>query len=255
MWFTLFVILFVVSCSPCSAKAQSGDAYLFQLNQSDWGSVKLIVSPEGVQKSLPKQQLVIQAVPPQWKPIAFWHGGKQICELANDAHERFIYDHGQMSFPKNAKIDRVRTRLKGLIVVKESFRFKPQAFDETDTFIGTFLPTGNANKTRKTIVGVETFRLDDTRCSSAMLAAAGRIMNVVPSVGVALENRMILSDGGRMVRWSLVDWKRTRVNKSDFRVPTNYSQCKNFKEMLNKAISADIDDVARQMNLGAPFGN
>jgi|AGTN01.1.fsa_nt_gi hypothetical protein len=213
--------------------------------------MQILVSRDGLKKTFVRQELVILAVKPKWQPIAFWHRGKQICQIGCHGS---AYDKPPIKLPSNVKTQRIKTKLKGLTVFKECFYFKPEIFDETDTMVGAFMPSGNASKTRVTITGLESFRLEDKAFSAGLIESAGRILDVIPSRGIAIQNSWILRDGGRLGGWYLVDWKHVQLKSSDFALPTNYRLCKSFKELLDKAINADVEDLAKQMDFGRPLG-
>lgn len=236
---------------PAIAKDTEHDALLFHTNHCDWGPMEIYVSKDGIKKTMVKQELVILAVKPNWQPIAFWHKGKQICQIGNHGS---VYDKPLMRLPSNVKTHRIETRLKGLSVLKESFYFKPEVLDETDTMVGAFMPSGNASKSRVTVIGQESFRLEDKAFSSGLIEAAGRILDVVPSQGIAIQNRWILRDGDRLGGWTLVDWRHVSVKSSDFALPRNYTRCNSFKGLLDKAVNADLEDLAKQMDFGRPLG-
>ena len=90
--------------------------------------MQIYVSKDGIKKTMVKQELVFLAVKPNWQPIAFWHKGKQICQIGNHGS---VYDKPPMRLLSNVKTHRIETRLKGLSVLKESFYFKPEILDET----------------------------------------------------------------------------------------------------------------------------
>ncbi len=254
--FTLWVliassILSFALALPAIARDTSHDALLFNTNHSDWGPMQIYVSKDGIKKTMVKQELVILAVKPNWQPIAFWHKGKQICQIGNHGS---VYDKPPMRLPSNVKTHRIETRLKGLSVLKESFYFRPEILDETDTMVGAFMPSGNASKSRVTVIGLESFRLEDKAFSNGLIEAAGRILDVIPSRGIPIQNRWILRGGDRLGGWSLVDWKYIQAKSSDFALPRNYTRCNSFKGLLDKAVNADLEDVARQMDFGRPLG-
>lgn len=244
-------ILFLVSALPAIAGETSQDAFLFNTVHADWGPMQIFVSKDGIKKVMVRQELVVLAVKPKWQPIAFWHKGKQICQIADHGS---AYDKPPLKLPPNVKTHRIKTKLKGLTVFKESFYFEPEIFDETDTMVGAFMPSGNASKSRVTLIGLESFRLEDRAFPSGLIEAAGRILDVVPSCGIAIQNGWILRDGGRLNGWSLVDWKNVQLKSADFALPTDYTRCKSFKELLDKAINSDLEDLARQMDFGRPLG-
>jgi len=244
-------LVFVVLALPAIASDSTQKAFLFNTSHADWGPMQIFISKDGIKKTMVNQELVILAVSPKWQPIAFWHKGKQICQIGNHGS---AYDKPAIKLPSNVKTHRIRTKLKGLTVFRESFYFEPEIFDETDSMVGAFMPSGNAAKSRVTLIGLESFRLEDKAFSRGQIEAAGRILDVVPSRGIAIQNRWITRNGGRMGGWFVVDWKSVQVKSKDFALPKNYTRCNSFKKLLDKAINADLEDLARQMDVGRPLG-
>jgi len=243
----LALMLFATMLQPAHSTDLSGEGYLITVDDADWGRELIYVWPNGIKKVLIKQKFTMVSRKPQWRVIAFRDEGRQICELSNQ-------ENPVMTIPAAAKVTRIKTGLKGLPVIKETYPMKPAVFDETETMVGQFMPSGHTAKTRVIVVGNESFRLDVQGFSPALVQAAGRVMRVIPSDGVVVENKWILSDGKRLPGINLVAWKRVRVKDSDFVPPPNYQSCRSFKEFQGKSITAEMDDLAKQMDFGEPLG-
>ena len=248
----LFLLLGVIVFGTILVPAQSADlgseGYLITVTDADWGPMQFYVSPNGVKKVLIKQKFTLVARKPQWQLFAFRDENKQICRMTATENPIIPVQTG------STKVTRVKTVLKGLPVIKETYHFKPLVFDETETMVGQFMPSGNTAKTRVTVVANESFRLDVPGSSPALLEAAGRVFCVNPSDGIAVENRWILNDGKILPGFSLVNWKRVHIKDLDFAQPQHYQLCRSFQDFKRKFVTADMEDMAKQMDFGEPLG-
>jgi len=241
----LFVCLFSIAPARCADLNAQG--YVFKVIDADWGPEEVYICPNGIKKVLTRMKFNIVARAPKWQPIAYRDENKTICPLRP-------FENPLRQVPVNAKVTRVKTVLKGLPVIRETFNFTPVVWDETESMIGQFMPSGNASKASMTVVGSETLRFVAPVFSKELLQAAARVLQVPALDGFPVENRWILKDGGRFVSWYLVDWKRVHLKESDFLPPKNYKLCKSFRDFEAKSASAQMEDLAKQMDFGEPLG-
>lgn len=240
--FTLLLFL-----HPAHSIEPVREGYCFTTKESDWGLAHTFVSADGFKKTLIQQKLTVVTSKPNWQVIAFQTGVKQICEVTSR-------EQPLRSLPPSTRVMRIKCRLKGLPVIKETYYFKPMEYNETESMVGAFMPSGDAIKNRLSIVGLEFTQFNAPEFSNKLLYSSARAMSVPLGQGITIEHRWIVKGGKRLGGWSLVDWKNVPIKISAFAPPQNYKRCNSFHELIGKSVATEMDDVAKQMNFGEPLG-